>query len=584
MPTATLTTETTTPAKKTSVLPLKASPAITPEPETQAPSATSAVASTSTSTSIAATLRSLYSRAARAFLHRDVSLTYSLLGSAFALIPPPARGSDDGFADHRRKWDILRITLEVTVYTAPLEDASSLPPALRSNATLSSASLVTGMYTRSVQFFQPNSTSSYQRVWVPWQVIVTLVLASVKTGCPDIGKGMVEEWLSRRGSDTSEGSGQADDAEGYEKILETYCLNVLPALEEWDYASDFLEYENELDIQTKERLTSTLSIFRTQNQLAALPSLQPRSSPSIESVPSSSQTTPRPSRSPSPTPSSHSSTSTHTVVPNTPKARPNGTAVGTITPLSPSPRHAGKRTPASSAATSRTVTPPPGAQRPVPKFRETTRSTSTPAANGHATPNGHTSALVSALGENGRTSSSSSSTTRAPSALAVVRAFIQPYLSASLPTHKLVLALGICLLELLHEGAAHRLQARGLEDRAGGFLRAARGLGQGLYSALEFVGPDGVQLARADVHGNAAGVDEEVELEVAECGAPSRPLDVDSTERGVDGAGWKCGGEGEAVTPELRRGSFGTQLATYRCTQVGTMSGVPQARVPARAP
>lgn len=38
--------------------------------------------------STAATLRSLYSRAAKAFLHRDFALTHSLLTSAFGIISP----------------------------------------------------------------------------------------------------------------------------------------------------------------------------------------------------------------------------------------------------------------------------------------------------------------------------------------------------------------------------------------------------------------------------------------------------------------------------------------------------------------
>ena len=40
--------------------------------------------------------------------------------------------------------------------------------------------------------------------------------------------------------------------DGYEKVLEVYILNILPALGEWAYARQFLEYETELPVESRE--------------------------------------------------------------------------------------------------------------------------------------------------------------------------------------------------------------------------------------------------------------------------------------------------------------------------------------------
>ena len=52
---------------------------------------------------------------------------------------------------------------------------------------------------------------------------------------------MIEDWLAKHGQETD-----ADDLKGYAKVLELYCLHVLPRLQDWDYAEDFLTYEREL--------------------------------------------------------------------------------------------------------------------------------------------------------------------------------------------------------------------------------------------------------------------------------------------------------------------------------------------------
>jgi hypothetical protein len=195
----------------------------------------------------AATLRPLYARAVRAFLHRDVVLTHSLLSSAFALISPPLTLAPDTLTEYRRKWDVLRITLEVTVYTAPPADTACIPAALRSNALLSAAALLATLHTRSLRLFAPADGPAPNPAFLPPQVLVTLALSSAKIGCPAAGRGIIEEWLACR---TSTIPATAED--GYEKVLEVYLLSILPSLGEWAYAKQFIGYEAELAVQSRE--------------------------------------------------------------------------------------------------------------------------------------------------------------------------------------------------------------------------------------------------------------------------------------------------------------------------------------------
>jgi hypothetical protein len=194
----------------------------------------------------ATTLRPLYARAVRAFLHRDIVLTHSLLTSAFALITPPSTNIPDPLSDHRRKWDVLRITLDVTVYTAPPADTAVIPAALRSNALLSAAALLATIHTRSVRLFTPVDGPTSNPAFLPAQVLVTLALSSSKIGCPAAGRGIIEEWLACRIPTAV----SAED--GYDKVLEVYCLSILPALGEWSYAKQFLGYETELPAQSRQ--------------------------------------------------------------------------------------------------------------------------------------------------------------------------------------------------------------------------------------------------------------------------------------------------------------------------------------------
>lgn len=66
---------------------------------------------------------------------------------------------------------------------------------------------------------------------------------------------MAEQWLSKRESPlvlNSIPSGQDSDEDGYEKVVEIYTLHILPKLEQWQYAKEFLQFESDLPEHTRE--------------------------------------------------------------------------------------------------------------------------------------------------------------------------------------------------------------------------------------------------------------------------------------------------------------------------------------------
>ena len=188
-------TATTTKVSRTATLPLKPGPLpaiVTPHSIPPPPMA---------QTSKAAALHSLYHRAARAFVLRDIALTYSLLQSAFALLNPPTN-VPDFLSDHRRKWDILRITFESTVYTSPPSSTEPLPETLRTNLLESPQALATSIYSRSLALFTPCneglSKTALSAAYLPYQVLSTLVYCTLKIDAPDVGRVVIEDWLARR--------------------------------------------------------------------------------------------------------------------------------------------------------------------------------------------------------------------------------------------------------------------------------------------------------------------------------------------------------------------------------------------------
>ncbi|KAI0091266.1 hypothetical protein BDY19DRAFT_991834 [Irpex rosettiformis] len=378
--------------------------------------------------STVATLRSLYSRAAKAFLHRDFSLTYSLLTSAFSIITPPIYSPDDEIATFRRKWDILRITVETTVYSSPppSDGEDVFPSALRANQLLSPQSLVTTLHARSLQLFTPSSPPQKPlSVFVPHQVLTTLILSSIKLESYDIGRGIIEDWLARRTQDSSK-----DGYLGYSKVIELYCLHVLPKLEEWEYAQDFLEYERELKDSTRENMKYTLRTMFQETVEARNSRFAKASSPDIEDPSPSSTRSVSPARSTS----SESTTSTHTVTPQSPHPSSskgkgktkvlNGTLNG-LTRLTPSPALSEESSAQSSTSvtTSRTVTP-----NSVSRNHSISRRNVNGNPRASSSQKSDTIAIRTTATAPLPRSVSSENTVREPSTLALIRSYINDFL------------------------------------------------------------------------------------------------------------------------------------------------------------
>ena len=184
------------------------------------PSRQSSSSSTMNSTTAPA-LQSLYRRAANAMLYRNFDLTQSLIQQAFAILRPPDSEKKDGLDDERRRWDILRVTLETTAYQAPLNSTPSatdpttsngtsnaLPESLRSLLTLTPSSLLSSLHERSVKLFTPtailnNNTLLAQKprsAYLPPQIVHVLMMASLRLDCPEFARSVFEDWLEQRRS------------------------------------------------------------------------------------------------------------------------------------------------------------------------------------------------------------------------------------------------------------------------------------------------------------------------------------------------------------------------------------------------
>ncbi|KAG2151699.1 hypothetical protein BD769DRAFT_1658133 [Suillus cothurnatus] len=239
------------------------------------------------SSSTEATLQSLYNRAARAFLHRDVAITFTLLSAAFALLPPPLAPSPDPLDVHRRKWDILRITLETTVFTST-PDIADLPQPLREFLLLSPQSFISTLYARSLALFTPSSL--YRKpssAFLPHQVLITLVASSIKIDCPGVGREMTDDWLSKRGQ--------------YDFVPSTVGIR-----------QEFLSYENELPLDKKRELHLALEAQHAQAlESTRRETSKPEAPPSPAPIPAPRSLSPASSSSSS----SLSTTSTRTAVP-----------------------------------------------------------------------------------------------------------------------------------------------------------------------------------------------------------------------------------------------------------------------------
>ena len=218
-------------------------------------------------------VKSLYAPAARAFVRRDVALTQTLLEAAFVTLnahPPLVDKAHDPMANLRRKWDLLRITLETTVYTSssssltiPTNTSSSdapiplksLPSSLQEVLQRQPQEVTESLLSRSLGLWTPDGCQP-SALYLPVSIISALVFAALRVGCTDVARQIIETWLAHRNEVASApnmpGSHLFDlSAEGYGKILDIYCLQVLPRLGEWDYAMEFLKYEPELSLDKR---------------------------------------------------------------------------------------------------------------------------------------------------------------------------------------------------------------------------------------------------------------------------------------------------------------------------------------------
>ncbi|KAJ3923697.1 hypothetical protein F5877DRAFT_74036 [Lentinula edodes] len=294
-------------------------------------------------------LDKVYHRAARAFLNRNVALTHELLDTGFKILEGAGLNTT-----YLWKWDILRITFDTMLYTSPPFSSASHIPFMSEILSKPAQSFVEDMYIRSLNLFQQNENNATAAL--PAQVLSTLVYSSLKVDAPDIGRRMIEDWLVSRGDTTdlssswtstftsltensmsdgydADGSVNGDSpvdvslvkgSDGYAKILELYCLQVLPKLGQWEYAMEFLEYESELELEPRDKLTRSLQSLYAQaidSRLPSTSSSQSSSSTSLTPPASATQRAFSPAPSTSSSSSSLSTTSTHTIVAATPRAR-----------------------------------------------------------------------------------------------------------------------------------------------------------------------------------------------------------------------------------------------------------------------
>ena len=149
----------------------------------------------------------------------------------------------DGLSSHRRKWDILRITLAITLYSST--PSKSLKRE-NNQLQLSPTDFVHSLRTRSLRLFTPQSLSP-SAGYVPPQVILLLAVSALKFDVVTLAREFIEDWLTKRGQDAS-----LEDATAYEKIIEVYSLHILARLGAWEDAREFMRYEEELPEEVKQ--------------------------------------------------------------------------------------------------------------------------------------------------------------------------------------------------------------------------------------------------------------------------------------------------------------------------------------------
>ncbi|PVG04299.1 hypothetical protein CPB86DRAFT_722082 [Serendipita vermifera] len=326
MPTAVMLNTTTTEANTD-----QARPHGSNSPKRPKLSQSSRGSSSKSSSSLKATLRILYDQAKHAFLQKDLSLANKYVSQAFTMLTPPSPSTSDPtevvldvLDSHRRKWEILNITLQTTLYTLrPSEARLTSGQASTSSPTLDTAvppySFLQRLHAHSLTLFTPKGISS-SITYVPDQVVLLLVVSAVKLDEIRLAKEWVEDWLVRRNMTSASLSPEGDSTpvSSYERIVDVYILHILPRLGLWDDAREFLRYESEMSEEAKQRIHQSL---QAQHQRFVSGSHSPRRrspspSPSLASTISiSTATVITPSR-PASAASISSSASTATIRPS----------------------------------------------------------------------------------------------------------------------------------------------------------------------------------------------------------------------------------------------------------------------------
>jgi hypothetical protein len=180
---------------------------------------------------------------------KEFLVAYEVAESGIGLFAhPPTITVDSEEEDWKTKWDVLRVTIEALLYAEPAlihpssqtKGKGKIPNGLEELLTsYSPRALVEKMYRRSLELFGEPAVS------LPGSVALTLVMAGLKVGSPELSRVIAEDWFAAQGE-----SHGGKLAVGYRKMARTYGERVLPMLEQWEDALRWIE-GSELDEEEK---------------------------------------------------------------------------------------------------------------------------------------------------------------------------------------------------------------------------------------------------------------------------------------------------------------------------------------------
>ncbi|KAF9178829.1 hypothetical protein BGZ51_007340 [Haplosporangium sp. Z 767] len=313
----------------------------------------------------------LYHKATSTFLLRQLASAYSISLEALELL---SRTNQDYRLDQaenvqtRRSYFILKQKLWIlhtTIFGAMLSDRTSAVHAsghmgatqkrVSGSSKDSPEKLVKDLWRRIVEDYDGLEGDVDGQVVVPLallcinQKLFTLARQIVEAYLATIPEGMMIHLETAAGVAMTPGGGSSKDPlmTNYERLVELYLIHVLAKLGEWDYATDFLQYNSVLSDTSKKTYGKILTKLHQK-------SLRPKKKP----VASSQQHSPLGSlsKSSSTVPTSPSTTSTSV-------SSPTLSSLSTMGSLSSSyalddPRHASSADAASSVPNGSTTTAP----------------------------------------------------------------------------------------------------------------------------------------------------------------------------------------------------------------------------------